>query len=1090
MAATRAFPLRRFADWIDAIAALPIAGPLPARTVLVPGEPVAHALRRALIRANRAELLRGTRFVGPVNAATEVLAAGGRFVTLGEEDLRVARVRALLATNLDLEYFELDKVRRGPGWAEAFAQTIAELEQAGITPDDLEVSSDEIDARRSRSVARLWRALDRSAGRSWTRARLLREAAARLAAQPALWPYDGPTLIAVSGDDPAALAAFAAAVPGAHLAVHASRPARGPYMQRLRSLYGEAAERAAGVGSPAPDQPCELRVLATYLFADPKILTAPDRARSAGPDGSVTLEEHAGVDAELDAAADWVADLLDRGYACDEIAILVPQMDPLAGLLADRLARVIGGAGAPLAQDALADERRDDAAAGGRDDDGTGAPPTHATPRVPVFVAGGLPLYRSGGGARILELVRALRAHLPIDAFAAVLRGLRATGDGGRALSQAACVRVATSLGTVGGSSVYPEGATEWARRLREREEALADPAASRTRRHKEAVESDARLLADLRAVRPAVEALCEVAQAVGAGAPLRDLWPRLHDFLAAHVRLPVVGGAPAHQILDGRLRPLAEDAAAGARGGDDALTAIEEQVLAARVGGGRFGDPAIYVGTIGGAAALPFRAVRIIGLCEGSIPRAPHEDSVLPAPLRERLAPALPDASLQALADLHAVDRVVANTSATLALSTSRRSIDGTDREPSFLFLEAAAALGRGGRDAPPVPDRRALHATAFAPARAAATARRQERPLTTTAWLALAANRARPAPTSWAAHAVLDPANIAGHPSPPIIDLSGLLGLVVPGDDHDHALSATGLEKLLVCPYRFALEKILGYREPDEAVARSELDPMTYGHLVHEVHERLFAAHGERITAHDGDLTEWRRLALALADECLREYARRYPLESEGVRAQQATRLHRDVRALIESEWKTSGRRFVAVERDFGYREPVAPPAGEREIFVHGFIDRLDIEGDRILIRDLKTGGPKPRTGVQRDAHHRADAQIGLYALAALARARDWGLPPRVAAAYVYVGARGQGARAFIDDADALLAAARGWIEIAASLLGARVFPRTPDADDCKYCPFVPVCGDDAQTGARRALAGTDGPLGRFRALKEAEG
>src|SRR2546428_12836792 len=71
--------------WAEAVAALPVQGPLPCRTVLVPRERVAHALRRELLLMGRAEALARTRFVTPIAAAAEVMrAADGQF-TPGEE---------------------------------------------------------------------------------------------------------------------------------------------------------------------------------------------------------------------------------------------------------------------------------------------------------------------------------------------------------------------------------------------------------------------------------------------------------------------------------------------------------------------------------------------------------------------------------------------------------------------------------------------------------------------------------------------------------------------------------------------------------------------------------------------------------------------------------------------------------------------------------------------------------------------------------------------------------------------------------------------------------------------------------------------
>src|SRR5690349_24539780 len=102
--------------WAEAIAALPPGGPLPCRTVLVPRERVAHALRRELILIGHADVLAGTRFLTPVAAAAEVLQASGTRFTPGEEGLRVPRLLALFRDGLALGHFSLELLRSRPGW--------------------------------------------------------------------------------------------------------------------------------------------------------------------------------------------------------------------------------------------------------------------------------------------------------------------------------------------------------------------------------------------------------------------------------------------------------------------------------------------------------------------------------------------------------------------------------------------------------------------------------------------------------------------------------------------------------------------------------------------------------------------------------------------------------------------------------------------------------------------------------------------------------------------------------------------------------------------------------------------------------------
>jgi hypothetical protein len=44
---------------------------------------------------------------------------------------------------------------------------------------------------------------------------------------------------------------------------------------------------------------------------------------------------------------------------------------------------------------------------------------------------------------------------------------------------------------------------------------------------------------------------------------------------------------------------------------------------------------------------------------------------------------------------------------------------------------------------------------------------------------------------------------------------------------------------------------------------------------------------------------------------------------------------------------------------------------------------------------------------------------------------------------------------------------------------------YVKTPDPNDCRWCPFSAVCGDDARTTNER-LVDAIGTLGRFRDLK----
>jgi hypothetical protein len=1033
---------------------------------------VAHALRRELIRTGHPDALAGTRFMAPAAAAAAVLDAAGIHHRAGEEHLRTARLRALFLTDLPLAHFNPGLLRSRPGWDEAFAHTIGDLERAGLEPEDVErVDAPGVDAVRLRDVAAIWRGAARSAGESWSTARIYREAARALEHNPSLWPFPGPTLAAAGGDTAAAEARFLRAIPDARLALLAARPTRDHHITRMEALFGRPVADALARGTAPRTIGTERDLVASYLFEPPAVLADPSRPRSGGPDGTVALEEHAGVEAEVEAAADWVARQVLEGTPLEEIAVLVPALDPLAGIVADRIAQL----------------------------------PWHEA-TLPVHVAGGLPLSRTAAGARALAVVRALRAHLAAESLAGVLPVLRADPPDSRHLSSGAATTLAWSLGTVGGNPAHPAGALEWARRAVDREgeleaqlararEAADDPEKSGLARSARDLE---RTLADLRAIRPALLALVEVARLVAGAATLAILWPALRAFLEGWLLQPGEGPRVESHLRE-QMDRTASDPACGDLTGDDGLRVIEDVVGSTRLPVGRFGEPAIYIGTVAGAVGLPFEAVRVIGLAEGHLPTVPREDPVIPDRLRARLAErgAPPTAADRALAALHALDRVIRDTRSRLVLSAPRLDIERSLREPSSVLLEAAAALGRPnaatGAPGPIIPDGVALRRDSFTPARAAARAFRRLNPVGEVAWQDGLATSALGLPAAWCGSLALDLERIRSLRAPAApAALDGFLGpsaagVPVPGLTPERPISPSALRDLLQCPHLYLLGTLLHLDEPPGAPPQREIGQPAYGSLVHRAAEEFYRNHGAAFGARQDSLDAWLGRADAVVERVFPEFLQQYPLVGGAVAGKERERFRQDLRELLEHDWNRGvPRQFVAVERSFGRPDPVALPAGRLVLHTRGQIDRLDVEDGLTLVRDLKTGRAHPRTGKEVDPDPVRDIQIGVYGLVARELAARWQVPPQVAAAYTFVG-RGAEERSWRHDFEKVLEpAVRQWLALGAGLLAGRAFPRTPNAGDCTYCRFRPVCGDDAPDRAAEVLRDATGALAAFRAMK----
>jgi hypothetical protein len=1099
------------ASWADAVAALPATGALPSRTVLVPSERHAHALRRELARSGRGAALAGTRFLGPLTAAIEVLQTAGVRFTPGEDGLRAPRLLALFREDLPFEHFDLELLRTTRGWDDAFAAAIADLEAGGLAPGDLPE-----DSAAARDLARLWARVAADAGASWGSARMYREAAALLGRERRAWPFDGPTLALATGHEDAAEAGFLTAIPEVTLALRTARPLAARHLERVERLYGAAAREALESASRSPldsgpsalrsgrteligaeqgattergasrlhsgrteligpgrDAPTERDLLATYLLAPPAALAAPDRPRSLGPDGTVDLEEHAGVEAELEATAAWVArQVLEARRPLEDIAVLVPAQDPYAQLVADRLERLLRD-GAPL----------------------------------PVYVAGGLPVVSTAAGARVLAVLRALRSHLSADTLAPVLPALRLDGEEDRShLTHGEAMELAFGLGTVGGNAAHPEGALAWqgraAARLGELEAALARARSDEDSAAREVWRLE-RTLRNLRAIRPALDALVGVARTVLEGAPLAAIAEALDGFLGRFLLAPGEGAAIPAQLAES-LAPACAGQLGKALAGEDALEVIEDRLRALRVPRGRFGQPAVYVGTVAGAAGLDFAAVRVIGLCEGVLPSQPREDPVVPGALREALERARPGRVLPRTADrvaaqVHGLVAAVQGARAALALSAPRVDLARTEREPGSIFIDAAVALARPqaglGKPAEAVPDGAALRRDYFRPAASAAAEYRAAHPVSDAAWLDRV-GRVEPAlPPEWTGTPLLDLERLAAirAPTGPLGAADGVLGPgdpfpAVPGVTADRPISASALQQLLQCPRMFLMRRILGWDEPAGAPSLRELDAAAFGSLLHRVVEVFYREHGPAFSAREGTLGRWQKLARAVADRELETFLSEYPLVGEGVRLKERERLHDALRAFLDYDWEGAARRFVGVELPFGAPTPLTVSAGGETLHVYGFIDRVDAEGGVTVVRDLKSGKAHPRAKSEVGPTPLRDVQLGLYQLAARQLAKQWGTPAKVEGAYAYASGRGEvEERAFRADATELATATKEWLAAAANLLHARAFPPSAQEGDCEYCPFHVLCGEGAVARAREALAEVeDGPLARFRALK----
>jgi ATP-dependent helicase/DNAse subunit B len=499
---------------------------------------------------------------------------------------------------------------------------------------------------------------------------------------------------------------------------------------------------------------------------------------------------------------------------------------------------------------------------------------------------------------------------------------------------------------------------------------------------------------------------------------------------------------------------------------GVSALQWLEKSLHTLTVQTSRFGDPAIYLGTLAGVRGLRFRAIRILGLAEGSVPSASKEDPVLPDAARAALSPFLLDSRQRAHRQVAAFDDAIRSARERLCLSAPLASIEGSIRQPASVLLDVMRALTGSN-----VELEKQLE-------RAAARGRAQEREARDRSPLSGSAQLARIARGDMqAAGAEQDPAllldalrAIRDRTEPSAQDglLAGLQLPNIAGLSPERPISASRLNTLLSCPHRFLYENILGFREPEQPLQTHSLNAMLFGTWLHLIAEEFWTEHGAAMAARSGDLALVRGQLRELASKRFEALQQSYPFISAHVAHAEGQTLCDQLDKLLELDWNEGeSRTFVAVERAFGYAGDCELTTEAGPLFVRGKIDKLDCIDGTLVVRDIKTSIGKPRRA-NAPPDPSIDLQLAVYALVAKRMAREWNTPEDVAVAYIYLRS-GDHERAWRGaDYTILEHTTRTWLAAAREILAVGAFARTPNLDDCRYCAFKPVCAPERQRAA----------------------
>ncbi|GEJ57959.1 PD-(D/E)XK nuclease family protein [Anaeromyxobacter diazotrophicus] len=933
----------------------------------------------------------------------------------------------------------------GSGLADALAAALGELRRAEASPGTLRAAAGALGGAAGARLALLAGALEAYEARleaagALDRAGALRAAAGALqrgAAPEELRELDVLVVEGFRALAPAALDAVGALarrarrtelrLPFFPLRPELCAPVE-PLLRRLEGWHELAGERDVTLAL----EDLELAGRAPRLTAALAAL-AGGAAGAAGGDGVLLAAAGAGEEGEAEVAAELAAQLVERGFAPDEIAVVAPSAERAAPALAR------------------------------------------------AFAAAGLPFAPGCGPA----LAEAAPVRAALQALAAAVRPGRAALEAVAASPYLGAARLPARLGYWLDRAGALDGRGDPEAALRARAAALGSPAAARERaellRSADALQGLSASLRPLGAPGlPREHAARLRGYLAAAGARRRA------------ARAPAEVAARDLAAL-GRLEDAADELAralsALGRGERRLEAAAWEALLGAAVAGAAAPPPepaagAVELWPLSEAPGLSARAVLVTGCNRGAFPAAGRADPFLRDPERAAVNRALGSAALapgplRRAEGLHAAFCALAAGREALALTWAAPGPDGSGGPASPLALELLALAGVAPPGAPAGEPALAACRTPAGALRAAARLWREGQGASALAALAGAGDLGARAAAAGARGALERERGeaIAGRRAHPYAGalppaLRAELARALPAE-----WTPSQLERHARCPFQLLAALVLGLADPE--AAELDIDPRDEGRLAHAVLERFLRARLARgsgpLRGGEDERAELRAAAAALFGSFERDGRTGDPALWAGRRAAVLARLERVVQAEAEA---AGGAAPALLEYRFGGDSGVPPLAfqgPDGEVLLQGRLDRVDAAPDRLVLIDYKnSASPLWKQKLEPEALGETNFQVPAYLLAA-ARA----LPGRVRLEATYLLLRSAVRLApFAGGADEPLLAASPAAREAARALGVRPFgdavveavgriragelPIAPR--DCAGCAFGAVCRAEA--------------------------
>jgi RecB family exonuclease len=521
----------------------------------------------------------------------------------------------------------------------------------------------------------------------------------------------------------------------------------------------------------------------------------------------------------------------------------------------------------------------------------------------------------------------------------------------------------------------------------------------------------------------------------------------------------------------------------------------IKEALLGLSVGGGRSRPGHVHVTSLENAGWEGRRRVFLTGLTMSAFPGRAAQDPFLLDEERERLK-----AGLETSVETHArrrrivYERLSVLSGPTVFSAATHDSAEGRETGPSTLFLEAVRCktgdlaltygdLGKAvGEPVGLAPSQDGLAAddlswwlrdgVTLAEAEKAFPAAKRGR-------LAVEARQE----AAWSVYDGSVP-SAAGKFDPTTAAMpvsSGFMG------------------ELAQCPFRFFLTRVLRIKSKEE----EERDPLEWlnrlerGQLLHEVYSRFLRELRDKKET-PNPKKHGKRLAEIVREEIAARRAVLPPL-FEGTFAQEEAALVRDAELFLENvakDWPSASP--IGFEVSFGMpdeggheelasAEPMPVEFGTGNKFlIRGRVDRIDrVEGNIFEVVDYKTGRYSPKKA---EVYLPKEIQPMFY-LKAVEKLLQTRFPDASVGGFTFLYSSLLGEWNRVRRPAALVDKVSGMMTHLLSLLRRGAFIQAWEKEECRYCNYKAICGDEPSKRANSLLDGDDPQLAPARTLRDYE-